>query len=102
MHFHQLSSGIGLDPHFPRAIATLAGAGLVDPELGVAHDLLTRLIVTLRLVSPSMEAPAAATQAIVARACNADNWDDVLARVVVARQCVTTHWQAVVDAAGEF
>jgi [glutamine synthetase] adenylyltransferase / [glutamine synthetase]-adenylyl-L-tyrosine phosphorylase len=101
IHFHQLASGIGLDPHLPTALAALAQAGLVSPALGAAHDLLTRLIVTLRLVSPALEAPAAATQEIVARACGATNWNDLLAKVADARQCVSVHWQAVVHEAGE-
>jgi [glutamine synthetase] adenylyltransferase / [glutamine synthetase]-adenylyl-L-tyrosine phosphorylase len=101
VHFHQLASSIGLNPHLPTAIAALAEAGLVDPALGAAHDLLTRLIVTLRLVSPGMDAPSVATQSVVTRACGASDWDDLLARVAAARQCVTSHWQAVTDAAGE-
>ena len=101
VHFHQLASGVGFTPHLPTAIAALAAAGLVDPALGAAHDLLTRLIVTLRLVSPGMAAPGAATQSVVARACGASDWDDLLARVATARQCVTVHWLAVTDAAGE-
>ena len=100
VHFHQLASGTGLDPHLPRAIGLLAAANLCDPALGVAHDLLTRLIVTLRLVSPTMEPPAVATQAIVARACRAGDWDQLLAQVAEARQCVRMHWQAVVDETG--
>ncbi len=100
IHFHQLATGLGLDPHIPTAIAGLANAGLVDRALGDAHDLLTRLIVTLRLVSPDMDAPGLATQAVVARACSAENWDDLLARVATARICISEHWQAVVDQAG--
>jgi [glutamine synthetase] adenylyltransferase / [glutamine synthetase]-adenylyl-L-tyrosine phosphorylase len=100
VHFHQLANGVALDPHLPTAITTLAKAKLVDRDLGPAHDLLTRLIVTLRLVSPGMEAPGPATQAIVARACGTENWDDLLARVASARQTISAHWQAVVDQAG--
>ncbi len=99
-HFHQLASGIGLDPHLPRAVKRLADAGLCDPALGAAHDLLTRLVVTLRLVSPKMEAPAAATRAVVARACRVLDWDELLVQVADARHCVQKHWQAVVDEAG--
>ena len=101
VHFHQLASGVGLDPNLPNAIAALATAGLVDAALGRAHDLLTRLIVTLRLVSPDMATPGAATQAIVARACGTENWEDLLARVASARICVSSHWQAVLDEAGD-
>ena len=100
VHFHQLASGIGIDPHLPPAIGALADAQLVDSALATAHDLLTRLIVTLRLVSPSMEPPGLATRAIVARACRAADWDELLAQVAAARQCISAHWQAVVDTAG--
>jgi [glutamine synthetase] adenylyltransferase / [glutamine synthetase]-adenylyl-L-tyrosine phosphorylase len=100
VHFHQLANGTALNPHLPTAIAGLVDGGLVEPALRDAHDLLTRLIVTLRLVSPGMEAPGLATQAIVARACGAENWDELLARVAAARQTIRAHWQAVVDHAG--
>lgn len=96
VHFHQLASGVGLNPHLPTAIAGLIDAGIVDAGLADAHDLLTRLIVTLRLVAPQMRVPGNATQKVVARACRVDSWDDLLARVTAARQCVTVHWQAVV------
>jgi glutamate-ammonia-ligase adenylyltransferase len=96
VHFHQLASGVGLNPHLPTAIAGLIDAGIVDAGLADAHDLLTRLIVTLRLVAPQMRVPGNATQEVVARACRVDSWDDLLARVTAARQCVTVHWQAVV------
>ncbi len=101
VHFHQLATGTGLNPHLPTALAALAAAGLVEPALADAHDLLARLIVTLRLVSPGMEAPGLATQAVVARACGAADWVDLLARVALARVVVSAHWQSVVDQAGE-
>jgi [glutamine synthetase] adenylyltransferase / [glutamine synthetase]-adenylyl-L-tyrosine phosphorylase len=100
VHFHQLATGAGLHPNLPTAIAALAKAGLVDSALGAAHDLLTRFIVTLRLIAPAMQPPGLATQAIVARACRVENWDDLLARVASARICVSAHWQAVVEEAG--
>ena len=100
VHYHQLADGIALDPHLPTAIAALVAAQCVDPALGRAHDLLTRLIVTLRLVSPDMEVPGLATQSIVARACGEESWSDLLARVASARQTVSAHWQSVVDQAG--
>ena len=101
IHFHQLATGLGLHPHLPTAIAALAAAGMVDTALGEAHDLLSRLIVTLRLVSPGMNVPGLATQGVVARACGAEDWDDLLARVASARIRIGAHWQAVVDRAGE-
>ncbi len=101
VHFHQLAHGSAIDPHLPTALAALCSAGLVNVALGDAHDLLTRFIVTLRLVAPTLALTASDTQAIVARACGADGWDDLLARVTSARQCVSAHWQSVTDIAGE-
>ena len=95
VHFAQLSSGIGLSPDLRRAITALAAAGLVEPALGRAHDLLTRLLVVLRLVAPDLQIPAAPSRALVARACHADDWDDLLAQLADARQVVTTAWQDV-------
>ena len=101
VHFHQLASRAGLFPHLPDALSGLVSAGLVDNSLAAAHDLLTRLIVTLRLVAPGMDAPGPATQAVVARACGTTDWDALLARVASARQCVSDHWQRVVAQAGD-
>ena len=100
VHFHQLAQRVGLDPHLPSAIAALVAAGLVRPQLGDAHALLTRLIVTLRLISPGLHVPSDATTAIVARSCRADSWDDLLARLSEARHCVEDHWRFVVEQAG--
>jgi len=95
VHTLQLAHGVGLDPHLGTAIAALEAAGLVAPGLAEAHDFLTRLLVTLRLVSPAMTAPPEATRPIVARACAATDWPDLLARLERSRQCVTDHWQRV-------
>jgi glutamate-ammonia-ligase adenylyltransferase len=99
VHFQQLASGVGLAPDLGTAIATLAGAGLVAPELLAAHDLLTRLLVTLRLVSPTMDVPAPATCEIVVRACGAQDWPALLAELEAARLRVSTAWNAVVKQA---
>ena len=95
VHFAQLASGTGLSPDLRVAIAALAKAGLAEPALGDAHDLLTRLLVTLRLVTPDLGEPVTASQALVARACGAADWPEVVARLDAARQCVSRHWNQV-------
>ena len=101
VHFHQLATGDGPSPDLGAAIAALAVAGHVDSGLSDANDLLTRLIVTLRLVAPGMEPPDAPTRAIIARACGAADWADLQQKVDVARACVSRHWQMIVVEAGE-
>jgi glutamate-ammonia-ligase adenylyltransferase len=92
VHFQQLVHGVGLSPDLRVAIAALAGAGLAEPELGAAHDLLTRLLVVLRLVAPDLAEPAPATCALLARACYAPDWMSFLAELTTARQCVSRHF----------
>lgn len=95
VHFAQLANGVGLSPDLRVAIAALAKAGLVEPALGDAHDLLTRLLVTLRLVTPDLGEPVLASQTLVARSCGAADWPEMVARLDAARQCVLRHWNAV-------
>ncbi|UVO54443.1 bifunctional [glutamine synthetase] adenylyltransferase/[glutamine synthetase]-adenylyl-L-tyrosine phosphorylase [Sphingomonas sp. SUN039] len=101
VHFAQLANGAGLSPDLRVAIDALAVTGLVEPALGEAHDLLTRLLVTLRLVAPDLGEPVPASRDLVARACGATEWPDLLARLDVARQCVSRHWNAVLTEAGD-
>ena len=43
VHYLQLREHTGLDPDLGRAIAALAAAGLLPPDLRAAYDLLVRL-----------------------------------------------------------
>lgn len=96
----KLGPGGLVDYEFALQFAQLAGdvpTGAELPGLADPHALLTRLLVTLRLVSPSMAPPLAVTRPIVARACGADGWDELLERLAVARQSVAAAWARVVE-----
>ncbi len=95
----QLSHGEGLTPDFIAAIEGLARADLVPTETVDHARLLQRLLVVLRLVSPHSAEPAEASRALVARACGAADWSELLARYEVARQSVAALWRRV--AAGQ-
>lgn len=94
VHVRQLLACRGFDPHLGRAIAALdLPHGLVK-----AHDLLTRLIVTLRLVAPDAAEPdMPATRALIARALRLEDWPAVGAALDSARQEVTAAWKGVTD-----
>ena len=92
VHVQQLIHRSGFDPHLGRAIAQLAGQGRVPPGLARAHDLMTRLLVVLRLVAPDGNAPSLATQAIVAQATGHATWDALVAELDDARQTVRQAW----------
>jgi [glutamine synthetase] adenylyltransferase / [glutamine synthetase]-adenylyl-L-tyrosine phosphorylase len=89
VHVHQLLSGVGHHPDLALAIDALASAGLIEPALSGAYRLLTRLIITLRLVSPSLDDVAPATRPLVARTCGAEHWPQLLAQLEAARQRIS-------------
>ncbi|MGE3395489.1 MAG: bifunctional [glutamate--ammonia ligase]-adenylyl-L-tyrosine phosphorylase/[glutamate--ammonia-ligase] adenylyltransferase [Sphingomonas sp.] len=95
----QLTRGEGLTPHFPHALAALIEAGLVPAAMDAHYRLLHDLLVVLRLVSPSSAEPPEASRLLVAKACGAADWAELLARYEAARQSVGELWGAV--AAGQ-
>jgi glutamate-ammonia-ligase adenylyltransferase len=92
VHVAQLRSGSGLDPQLSAAIVQLQmPPGFVD-----AHQFLTRLLVTLRLVAPDLATPSEHVRRLIARACGLDDWKAVLAKLAAVRQLVSDAWQCIV------
>ncbi|HEY0114640.1 MAG TPA: bifunctional [glutamate--ammonia ligase]-adenylyl-L-tyrosine phosphorylase/[glutamate--ammonia-ligase] adenylyltransferase [Allosphingosinicella sp.] len=91
----QLSHRVGLTPCMEQAIAALIDAGLLPPELAEAHRLLTRMLVTLRLVSPRSGDPPPASRDLIASACRMGGWEALLAAHAAARQSIAETWRAV-------
>ena len=77
------------------AAAKLAGEGMLPGTLRPAHDFLTRLLVTMRLVAPDGQVPSDATQPILAAALGCADWPAALARLDEVRQIVATTWSAI-------
>lgn len=94
VHTLQLQHRIGFKPDLREALAVLAETGLVRASLGDAHDLLTRLLVTLRLVAPDCAEPPPASRLLIARACGCTTWDGLLAAIETARSQVQDHWRS--------
>ena len=72
VHTVQLDRRAGFDHDLSGAIAELAGQGLM-PDITEPMRLLTRLLVTLRLVAPDAAEPDEASRALIARAVGAAN-----------------------------
>lgn len=93
VHLAQLLHRSGFDPDLRVAIPALTAAGALPDGLLTAHDLLTRLLVTLRLVAPDAQEPPPATQALIARALRLPDWSAVLAAFAATRQEVEVAWR---------
>jgi [glutamine synthetase] adenylyltransferase / [glutamine synthetase]-adenylyl-L-tyrosine phosphorylase len=84
----QLRTGSGFSPATPEAMARLGWpASLIE-----AHALLTRFLVTMRLIAPDLQPPSGSTRSIVARACGTTDWESLLAQIEAARQEVRSAW----------
>ncbi len=92
VHVVQLVNRTGFDPNLGVAIDRLVEQGLAPPALRAAHDVLTRLLVTLRLVAPDATPPGPATEALIARAIGVADWAAVIATLGSTRQEVRGFW----------
>ena len=101
VHVTQLNYRIGFDPRLGVAIAALIDGGLLPTPLLAAHDLLTRLLVTMRLIAPNAAEPGPAARDAIARACAMPDWAALLAALDAARQSVGEAWRRVAGETGE-
>lgn len=97
----QLSERVALMPRLDRAVAELVAGGYAPPQIAEAHGLLTRMLVTFRLVSPTSSEPPAASRPLVAKACGLATWDQLLAAHDDARQRVLAFWRDIAAQATE-
>jgi len=95
VHVLQLTRGVGLHPRLEFAIADLHADGLVNAKIVGAQMLLTRMLVMMRLVAPSDVKPTPKTWQLVAEACGAASWDELLAEHDAARHSVSELWNRI-------
>jgi glutamate-ammonia-ligase adenylyltransferase len=88
----QLTRQIGLDPRLDIALDQLESEGLIEKTIIHAQQLLTRMLVMMRLVAPGNVKPTAETCQLVAEACGAASWDALLAEHDAARQSISDLW----------
>jgi len=95
VHVLQLGKHVGFDPDLASAIAMLEEADLLAAGFGNAFALLTRMLITLRLVSPDSSEPPQASRALVAQRCGHDDWDGLMAAYDAARGLIAREWRRV-------
>ncbi|MET0360452.1 MAG: bifunctional [glutamine synthetase] adenylyltransferase/[glutamine synthetase]-adenylyl-L-tyrosine phosphorylase [Sphingobium sp.] len=99
-HVTQFRTGKGFAPDLRVAIGVLMTAGALPAEILPSHDLILRYLVVSRLVTPGSDEPPEETRPLVARACGAQDWPDLLAKIEAARQSVGAAWDAVKEEFG--
>jgi len=92
VHLLQLRHRTGFDPRLRTAMRLLADQGLIDSAVIAAHELLTRMLVTLRLVSPTSGEPPPASKPLVARTCGEADWDSLVKAYETSRALVSAAW----------
>jgi len=95
VHLLQLRHRTGFDPRLRTAMRELADQGLLDPATIPAHELMTRLLVTLRLVSPASVEPPEASRPLVARSCGIEDWAALVKAYETARDLIRDEWNRV-------
>jgi [glutamine synthetase] adenylyltransferase / [glutamine synthetase]-adenylyl-L-tyrosine phosphorylase len=95
VHLLQLRHRTGFDPRLRTAMRLLSDQGLIDPAVIPAHELLTRMLVTLRLVSPASSEPPAASKPLVARTCGQPDWPSLVKAYESARTLIGGEWKRV-------
>jgi glutamate-ammonia-ligase adenylyltransferase len=95
VHVLQLTRQVALDPRLDIAIEALIAEDLVKKRVAKAQKLLTRMLVMMRLVAPGDIKPTAETWQLVAEACGATSWDELLAEHDAARQSVAELWDSI-------
>jgi glutamate-ammonia-ligase adenylyltransferase len=95
VHVLQLTRHVGLDPRLEVALEALSAESLVPESIVGAQKLLTRMLVMMRLVAPGDVKPTAGTWQLVAEACGAASWDELLAEHDAARQSISDLWASI-------
>ena len=95
VHVLQLSRHVGVEPRLDIAIDALIKAKLIPANISDAQKLLTRMLVMMRLVAPGDIKPTGATWQLVAEACGASSWDELLAEHDAARQSIAELWDSI-------
>lgn len=102
IHYLQLRSRVGLDPDLGRAVDDLIESDYLPVGMRQAHDFMTRLLVSARLLAPDLSEPPAAAASALAKACGCDGYGELLERLAIARQSVAAVWEDIFDERLEF
>jgi glutamate-ammonia-ligase adenylyltransferase len=94
-HVLQLTTGVGLNTRLEDALEALVAESLVQANVVESLKLLSRMLVMMRLVAPGEVKPTAETWELVAEACGAASWEELLVEHDAARQSISDLWNGI-------
>ncbi|WP_340315081.1 [protein-PII] uridylyltransferase family protein [Rhizorhabdus argentea] len=92
VHVNQLDQHVGIHPRLRTALRSLVSAGLMETAVIPAHEVLSRMLIVLRLLSPHSQEPAPEQRGVIAQACGFESWDLLTAAYAEARETVQKVW----------
>ncbi len=92
VHYLQLRDRTAYSANLAPAISRLIKQGLLPETMRGAYDLMTRMLVAVRLLAPDAQDPPAPAQAALARACGHKDYDSLLKAASEARHGVAQSW----------
>ena len=95
VHVLQLTRHVGLSTRLEIALEELEADSLVPANIVDSLKLLSRMLVMMRLVAPGDIKPTSETWQLVAEACGAGSWEELLAEHEAARQRIATLWNSI-------
>ena len=95
VHVLQLTRHVGLTPGSRSHSRNLKRKSLVPANIVNSLKLLSRMLVMMRLVAPGDIKPTSESWQLVAEACGAESWDELLAEHDAARQRIATLWNSI-------
>ncbi|MFN5821297.1 MAG: glutamine-synthetase adenylyltransferase, partial [Novosphingobium sp.] len=94
VHYLQLRDHVALEPSIPVALAGLIAAGKLDPAIRTAHRTLARFLIASRLLAPDGTEPDPGARAVLASACECDDWRCLIEKLTESRRTVADAWAA--------
>jgi glutamate-ammonia-ligase adenylyltransferase len=95
VHVLQLTKKVGLNTRLEVALEELEADSLVPTNIVDGLKLLSRMLVMMRLVAPGDVKPTANTWQLVAEACGAVSWNELLAEHDAARHRIAALWTSI-------
>ena len=97
VHYLQLRDRSALTPDLSSAIAQLVDCDIFARDMIDAHALMTRLLISARLLAPDLDLPPTGAAIRLAKACNTADMADLQRRFTDARRVVVKHWTAIME-----